>query len=94
MTKYKIFDFDLWLLQKGSQCVCVFITGEDESQNKGNKYGATRSAGDYRRKVQLARCVCLYIVYWLRPRARIVTKEQNQALVEPLGPIYINFQNS
>ena len=32
-----------------------FITGEGKSQNKGNKYGATRSAGDYRRKVQLAR---------------------------------------
>ena len=29
----------------------------------------------------------------LRPRAWFVTKEQNQALVEPLGPIYINFQS-
>ena len=33
----------------------------------------------------------LYIVYWLRPRAWFVTKEQNQALVEPLGPNTTNF---
>ena len=40
---------------EGTVCVCVFITGGGESQIKGNKYGSTRSAGDYRRKVQLAR---------------------------------------
>ena len=32
-------------------------------------------------------------VHWLRPRAWFVTKEQNQALVEPLGPNTGDFQN-
>ena len=36
----------------------------------------------------------IYIVYGLRPRAWFVTKEQNQALVEPLGPNTTNFQSS
>ena len=31
--------------------------------------------------------------YRLRPRAWFVTKEQNQALVEPLGPNTTKFQN-
>ena len=51
--------------------MCVFITGESErkcvclllvrakAKIKRNKYGATRSAGDYRRKVQLARLCAL-----------------------------------
>ena len=32
-------------------------------------------------------------LYRLRPRAWFVTKEQNQALVEPLGPNTTNFQS-
>ncbi len=32
-------------------------------------------------------------IYRLRPRAWFVTKMQNQALVEPLGPNTTNFQN-
>ena len=40
-----------------------FITGEGESQNEGNKYEATRSAGDYWRKVQLARLCALPVLF-------------------------------
>ena len=44
---------------KGSvklRCVCVcLLPVRAKAKIKGNKYGATRSAGDYRRKVQLAR---------------------------------------
>ena len=42
-------------------CVCLLFKGvclllvRAKAKIKGNKYGATRSAGDYRRKVQLAR---------------------------------------
>ena len=35
-------------------CVCLLLV-RAKAKIKGNKYGATRSAGDYRRKVQLAR---------------------------------------
>ena len=35
-------------------CVCLLLV-RARAKIKGNKYGATRSAGDYRRKVQLAR---------------------------------------
>ena len=48
-----------------SVCVCLLLV-RAKAKIKGNKYGATRSAGDYQRKVQLARlgggragvCVC------------------------------------
>ncbi len=33
-------------------CVCLLLV-RARAKRKGNKYGATRSAGDYRRKVQL-----------------------------------------
>ena len=59
----------LLLRAGGVWSVCVFITGEGvcvclllvraRAKIKGNKYGATRSAGDYRRKVQLARLCAL-----------------------------------
>ena len=53
-------------------CVCL-LPVRAKAKIRGNKYGATRSAGDYRRKVQLARlcawggeghgvCVCLLLV--------------------------------
>ncbi len=35
-------------------CVCLLLV-RARAKMKGNKYGATWSAGDYRRKVQLAR---------------------------------------
>ena len=38
--------------------VCLLPVGA-KAKIKGNKYGATRSAGDYRRKVQLARLCAL-----------------------------------
>ena len=42
------------------QCVCVcLLLVRAKAKIKGNKYGATRSAGDYRRKVQLARLCAL-----------------------------------
>ncbi len=37
-----------------SVCVCLLLV-RARAKIKGNKYGATRSAGDYRRTVQLAR---------------------------------------
>ena len=56
-------------------CVCVFIFDDAvcvclllvraRAKRKGNKYGATRSAGDYRRKVQLARLCALPFVHAL-----------------------------
>ena len=39
-------------------CVCLLLV-RAKAKIKGNKYGATRSAGDYRRKVQLARLCAL-----------------------------------
>ena len=39
-------------------CVCLLLV-RAEAKIKRNKYGATRSAGDYRRKVQLARLCAL-----------------------------------
>ena len=55
-------------------CVCDLLLVRAKAKIKGNKYGATRSAGDYGRKVQLARlcalvsvCVCLLLV---RARAK------------------------
>ena len=39
-------------------CVCLLLV-RARAKIKGNKYGATRSAGDYRRKVQLARLCAL-----------------------------------
>ncbi len=39
-------------------CVCLLLV-RAKAKGKGNKYGATRSAGDYRRKVQLARLCAL-----------------------------------
>ena len=43
--------------------MCLLPVGA-KAKIKGNKYGATRSAGDYRRKVQLALavCVCVYFL--------------------------------
>ena len=38
----------------GSVCVCL-LPVRAKAKIRGNKYGAMRSAGDYRRKVQLAR---------------------------------------
>ena len=44
----------------GNVCVCVcLLLVRARAKRKGNKYGATRSAGDYRRKVQLARLCAL-----------------------------------
>ena len=46
-------------------CVCLLLAGvclllvRAKAKIKRNKYGATRSAGDYRRKVQLARLCAL-----------------------------------
>ena len=42
-------------------CVCLLLV-RARVKIKGNKYGATRSAGDYRRKVQLAR-LCALVYY-------------------------------
>ena len=39
-------------------CVCLLLV-RAKAKIKRNKYGATRSAGDYRRKVQLARLCAL-----------------------------------
>ena len=39
---------------QSGECVCLLLV-RARAKIKGNKYGATRSAGDYRRKVQLAR---------------------------------------
>ena len=39
-------------------CVCLLLV-RAKAKIKGNEYGATRSAGDYRRKVQLARLCAL-----------------------------------
>jgi len=41
-----------------SLCVCLLLV-RARAKRKGIKYGATRSAGDYRRKVQLARLCAL-----------------------------------
>ena len=42
-----------------SVCVCL-LPVRAKAKIRGNKYGATRSAGDYRRKVQLAR-LCAWV---------------------------------
>ena len=48
--------------------MCLLPVGA-KAKIKGNKYGATRSAGDYRRKVQLARlCALGRDVYYERGR--------------------------
>ena len=39
-------------------CVCLLLV-RAKAKIKRNKYGATRSAGDYQRKVQLARLCAL-----------------------------------
>ena len=45
---------------KAKVCVCVcLLLVRAKAKIKRNKYGATRSAGDYRRKVQLARLCAL-----------------------------------
>ena len=46
------------ILTGSSVCVCLLLV-RARAKIKGNKYGATRSAGDYRRKVQLARLCAL-----------------------------------
>ena len=43
---------------RGCVCVCLLLV-RAKAKIKRNKYGATRSAGDYRRKVQLARLCAL-----------------------------------
>ena len=46
------------MTRQGGVCVCLLLV-RAKAKIKGNKYGATRSAGDYRRKVQLARLCAL-----------------------------------
>ena len=47
-------------LELRAECVCVcLLPVRAKAKIRGNKYGATRSAGDYRRKVQLARLCAL-----------------------------------
>ncbi len=70
-------------------CVCL-LPVRAKAKIRGNKYGATRSAGDYRKKVQLARlCACRFshfcfdVALDLSAQAKgpFVTLEQNGLLL-------------